>query len=161
MINKDGKLFGKISVIDILVIIVIIAMAFGVYMRFFKTPEAVQVKTEKFTYTVCVEKVREFSVDALKNKGAVYDTETKEYLGEIKEIVSVEPTMDTGVNYGGKTVEIKYPERYNVIMEIETDGNVGANGYYTASNKLITVGGELEITTKYIETTGDVISISN
>ncbi len=160
MINKEGKLFGKISIIDILVIIVIIAMAFGVYMRFLRTPETVKVETEKFTYMVRVDKVRQFSVDALKNKGAMFDSDTKEYLGEIKSIVSVEPTMDTGVNSRGNTVEIEYPERYTVVLEVETDGNVGENGYYTASNKMISVGGAMEFETKYIETTGDVISIS-
>ncbi len=161
MINKEGKLFGKISIIDILVVIIIIAVAAGIYLRFFKPVETIQVQTEKFSYTVCVEKVRNFSVDALRNMGGVYDTETKEYLGEITEIISVEPTKDTGVTSRGNTVAIEYPERYDVTLKIETDGSVGANGYYTSTSRLISVGGELELTTKYIETTGAVISVSD
>lgn len=161
MINKEGKLFGKISIIDILVIIVIIAMAAGVYMRFFRTPETVKVETEKFNYTVRVEKIRKYSVDALSHMGAMYDTETKEYLGDIVEIVSVEPTKETSITARGKAVEIEYPERYTVTIKVETDGNVGENGYYTASNRMISVGGAMEFETKYIECGGDVISISD
>lgn len=160
MINKEGKLFGKISIIDILVVIVIAAMALGVYMRFFITPEEVKVKTEKFTYEVRIEKVRQYSVDALYQKGAMYDTETKEYLGEIKKIVSVEPTADTGINSKGETVAIEYPERYTVVLLVETDGNIGDNGYFTASNQRISVGGAMKFETKYIETSGNVISVS-
>lgn len=160
MINKDGKLFGKVSIIDILVVIVIIAMAFGIYMRFFKTPEIVEVKTEKFTYTVRVDKVRIFSVDALENKGDIYDSETKEYLGKIVD-VKWENFKDTGVKSDGTPVLIDYPDRYTVILKIETDGNISENGYYTASNRMISVGSEVQFESKYIETTGSVISISD
>ena len=160
MINKDGKLFGKISIIDILVVIIIIAVAAGVYMRFFSVPETVNVKTDKFTYMVRIEKVRNYSVDALYKKGAMYDSETKEYLGDISEVVSVEPTKATGVTSRGETVEVEYPERYTVTIKVETDGNIGKSGYYTESNRMISVGGAMNFETKYIDTSGDVISIS-
>lgn len=159
MINKEGKLFGKISIIDILVIIVVIAMALGIYMRFFNTPETVEVKSQKFTYFVRVENVRSFSVDALNNMGGIYDEKTKEYLGDIKNIKII-PAKDTGFNSRGEAVLVDYPERHTVILEVEADGKVGENGYYTQSNRAINVGSSLHFESKYIETTGDVISIS-
>ena len=33
MINKEGKLFGKISIIDILAVLAIIIAGFGIYSR--------------------------------------------------------------------------------------------------------------------------------
>ena len=43
IINKEGKLFGKISVVDILVVVLLVVAAFGVYTKFFKTNERVAV----------------------------------------------------------------------------------------------------------------------
>lgn len=159
MINKDGKLFGKVSIIDILVIIILIATAIGVYMRFSSTPETVKVETERFSYIVKVEEVRQYTVDGLLEMGLVYDKETKEDLGEITEILSVEKTKATGVNSRGVAVETEFPDKYTVTLRIETDGSVGNSGYYTSSNRLIGVGGELSIETKYVSTTGNVVGI--
>ncbi len=159
MINKEGKLFGKISIIDILVVIVIIAMAFGVYMRFFKTPEKIEVKTEKFTYVVRIDNVRDVSIEALKNSGDIYDINTAEHLGKIVK-VEPQPYSVTSIKSDGTTVLFDYPERYSAIVTIETDGNVSQNGYYTATNRLIGVGSAMHFESKYIESMGDVISIS-
>ena len=161
MILKDGKLFGKVSIIDILVIIIILVTALGVYAKFTSTPETVQVTTEKFSYIVRIDKVRQYTVDGLKELGKIYDKETKEHLGEIVEVISVENTVETGINSAGKAVKTEYPDKYSVLIRIETDGSVGTNGYYTSSNRLIGVGGELSIESKYVSTSGRVISIEN
>jgi len=49
---KNGKLFGKVSIIDILVFLIIVVAAVAVYFRISATPQNVQVKTEKFSYLV-------------------------------------------------------------------------------------------------------------
>ena len=158
---KEGKLFGKISIIDILVIIVILVTAIGVYMKFTAVPETVQVKTEKFSYIVRIDKVRQYTVDGLYELGKIYDKETKEDLGEIVDVLSVENTVDTGINSRGEAVKTEYPDKYSVLIRIETNGNVGNNGYYTASNRLIGVGGDLSIESKYVSTSGRIVSIED
>lgn len=161
MILKNGKLFGKISIIDILVVLIIAVMGFGIYNRITATPKTVQVQSEKFSYVVRVDKVRQYTVDGLREMGRVYDKETKEDLGTIVRIISVENTKDTGINSKGNAVETEYPDKYSVIFEIETEGNVGDNGYYTSSNRQIGVGGDVSIETKYVSTSGTVVSIGN
>ena len=158
MINKDGKLFGKISIIDLLVIVVIVAMAAGVYMRFFKTPEKVEVKTEKLTYTMKVTDARMFSVEALEKKGDIYDADTKEKLGTITD-VKIDTVKMTNLTEKGKAVEVEYPERYTAILTVEVDGNVNANGYYTQSNEPISVGSVKYFETKYVATAGVIMDI--
>lgn len=159
MINKEGKLFGKVSIIDILVVIVILATAVGVYARFSSTPEIVETTTQKFSYIVKVEEVRQYTVEGLLNLGGMYDEETKEYLGEIVEVVSVEPTPDTGIKSNGKAAPTFVPEKFTVHIKVETDGSVSDAGYYTLSNRFIGTGGDLTFETKYVSTTGTVVSI--
>ena len=159
MINKDGKLFGKISIIDILVVIIILALGIGIYARFSSSPEAVQAKTEKFSYIVKVEGVRQYTVEGLLNLGKMYDEETKELLGEIVEIISVEPTADTGIKSNGKAAPTTTPDKFTIRLKVETDGSVSDKGYYTALNKIIGVGGKLTFETKYVSTSGIVTGI--
>ena len=39
--NKNGKLFGKISIIDIIVVVCIVVLAFGLYAKFTSSSDAV------------------------------------------------------------------------------------------------------------------------
>ena len=74
-------------------------------------------------------------------------------------MVSVTPTPDTGIKSNGKTVETTVPNKFTAHIKVETDGNVSDAGYYTQSNKFIGVGGELTFETKYVSTTGTIVSI--
>ncbi|MBE7011962.1 MAG: DUF4330 domain-containing protein [Ruminococcaceae bacterium] len=156
---KNGKLFGKVSIIDILVFLIIVVAAVAVYFRISATPQNVQVKTEKFSYLVRIDSVRIYTVDGLKALGPIYDKETKEDLGKIVEVVSVEPMKEATINLKGETVNADSPEKYSVVIRIETDGNIGDNGYYTSSNRMIGVGGDLSIESKYVSTGGRIIKI--
>ena len=83
MLDKRGKLFGKISIIDIFVIILIAALALGIYSRFAVKSASVETTAQPLEYTMKVSNVRIGTVNALKDyMGPVYDDTTKEYLGE-------------------------------------------------------------------------------
>ena len=157
--GKNGKLFGKVSIIDLIVILVIVVAVIGIYLRIVATPQVVQVKTEKFSYLVKIDNIREYTVNGLKELGLIYDKETKEDLGEIIEVVSVEKYKETTQDSKGNPIEAESPEKYSVIIRVETNGNVGTNGYYTSSNRLIGVGGDLSVESKYVSTSGTVIEI--
>ena len=158
MINKDGKIFGKISIVDILTVIVIAAMAIGVYMRFFKTPETVKTDSVKITYTVRVEKIRDFTANGLMKKGKLYDSDTGEYLGEIKN-VTLESAVIDAVTQSGDVRSVKYPERCDAVLTVEIDGSANSRGYYTEAKRALSVGGELDFETKYVDTSGTIVSV--
>ena len=154
MINKEGKLFGKISIIDILVVFAIAIAAFGVYSRFFAGNEKVQTASSCIEYTIRVSEVRIGTVNALKDFGGeVYDATTKEYLGEIVDVKHTEATKGVMLA-SGQLKESVIPERYDVIVTVQVDGNVNNSGYYTATNQAIASGGDLIFCTKAAKTTG-------
>lgn len=158
MINKDGKLFGKVSIVDILAVVVIAAMAIGVYMRFFKTPETVKTDSVKITYSVRVEKIRDFTATGLMKKGMLYDSDTGEYLGEIKDVV-IESAVVDSVTQSGAVKGVKYPERCDAVLTVEIDGSTNSQGYYTEAKRALSVGGELDFETKYVDTSGTIVSV--
>ncbi len=160
MINRDGKLFGKVSIIDIVVVVLVIVLALGVYKMFVGGSSAVVTSSEKVECTFIIKNVRSYTADALAKKGPLYDKVSKEYIGEITD-VEVENGLYQ-VNMANGSFRQTVPEdRYNVYVTVEFDGKASDNGYYTAANKYLGAGTSLGITTKYAECESTVYSISS
>ncbi len=154
MLSKDGKLFGKISVIDILVVLAIVIAAFGVYTRFFMGNEKVETASSHIEYTMRVSEVRQGTVDALKDfMGPVYDFTTKEYMGDIVN-VTFEEAVGANETINGQMRESVIPERYDAVLTIRVDGKINSSGYYNANNQAIASGGKLIFNSKAAKTTG-------
>ncbi len=160
MVNKEGKLFGKISIIDILVIIVIFAAALGVYARFFAPAKVGETETKKFIYTVKLENLSQNEISALLKKGAVYDSETGKKIGEIQEISEPCAMVETGVNSRGNGVLVELSDSFAADVKIKTAGSENEGEYYTENEKKIIFGDSIEFETKYIKSKGIVIDVS-
>ncbi|MBQ2932622.1 MAG: DUF4330 domain-containing protein [Clostridia bacterium] len=154
MLSKDGKMFGKISIIDIAVVLAIVVAAFGVYTRFFVGNEKVETASSHIEYTMRVSEVRQGTVDALKDfMGPVNDFTTKEYMGEIVK-VEFEEAVDAGETASGQLRESVVPERYDAVLTVRVDGKINSSGYYNANNQAIASGGTLIFNSKAAKTTG-------
>lgn len=159
IIDKEGRLFGKISLIDIFTIIIIAVLAFGVYTRFFASNEKVDVQGNVIEYKMRITKVRQGTFDALSKLGPLYDEKTKEYLGEITEAYA-EPYFEAQTKEDGSLVLKEVPDRMNVIINVRTNGYSGSAGYYTSQNKYVAAGSGFDVVSKYAKTSGEVISVT-
>jgi hypothetical protein len=159
MINKEGKLFGKISIIDILVVLAIAIAAFGVYSRFFAGSEKIETASSHIEYKMAVKEVRIGTAEALKTYGGpVFDFETKEYLGDIVDVTYTEAKK--GVELAnGKMKEVVVPERYDAVVTVRVDGNINNSGYYTANNQPLAAGSSPVFYSKAAKTTGTILDV--
>lgn len=160
IINKDGKLFGKVSIVDVAVVIIILVLAIGGYRMFSGNTGAVVSTGEKIECTFIVKNVRTYTVEALEKKGSLYDKTSKEYIGEIKDI-KVEDGLYQVNMADGSFKQATAEDRYNVYVTVEFEGKASENGYYTAANKYLGAGTTLGITTKYAECESTVYSINS
>ncbi len=148
MLKQDGKLFGKISIIDIGALLAAIVLIVGIAIRF-SGNEAVQVTAGKnLECVVLVENVRQYNVDALKKGGAVFDKETKEYIGEITEVTS-QPATHLLTMADGSCREVLLENRYDAYVTIAFSGKVSDTGYYTDTNRQMSVGASLNMNAKF------------
>ncbi|MBQ4145424.1 MAG: DUF4330 domain-containing protein [Clostridia bacterium] len=158
MFKKDGKLFGKISIIDILAIVAVVVLALGVYLRF-SGQEKVQVSSgEPLECVMKVENIREYTVEALKKGGAVFDKDSKEYIGEITGVTSEQGTTSLLMN-DGTYREVPTENRYNAYVTIAFSGKVSDNGYYTNTNQQIAVGSGINLNAKFAQCESKVYSV--
>ena len=159
---RDGKLFGKISIVDIVAVLLIIAAAAGIYLKFGSGSRIVTTQ-QRFEYVMLVEGVRLESVNALQKMGPIMDGRTHEGMGKIKE-VTFEPSVNLKREMAddGRFVAAPQPDKYDVRLVVEvSDGKTNDTGYYTALNKQINVGSQLIVETKYAKTSAEIISITN
>ena len=159
LINKEGKLFGKISIIDIFVILAILVGAFGFYTRFFVSEKKVETAASHIEYTMKVKEVRIGTVNALKNyMGPVTDTTTKEYLGDIVNVAYTDSSKAVETTNGKMNASL-VPERYDVTLTVRVDGKINASGFYTANNQALAAGSSYVFTTKAAKTTGTITDV--
>ena len=68
IIDKNGRLFGKISIVDIIVIVAAVLVFAGVYVRFSGNQGKAVVQNDTFYYTMEIENVRKTTKKLNENK---------------------------------------------------------------------------------------------
>lgn len=122
LLDEKGRLFGKISIIDIGVLLLIIALMGGVYYKFFMVDKNQNAaKFDTIEYKILVEEVRQQSVDAIEVGADIYDVKTDSPMGKImsKEVL---PATDQLTKADGTMVIAEKPERFNVLVTIRVPG---------------------------------------
>jgi hypothetical protein len=129
VIDEKGRLFGKISIVDILVVLVMIGLIAGVYFKFFvidKDHNAANYDT--IEYKLLIRAVRQQSVDAMEVGADIYDVKTDSYMGKIidKEIL---PATEQLTKADGTMVIAEKPERFNVVLTVRVPGIENEYGF--------------------------------
>ena len=158
IIDKNGKIGGKISIIDVFAIIVALIFVFGILYRFHSAPSKSARENVKLQYVVKVYGVREYSVDAISKMGIVIDPEQKCKMGEIVD-VSYIPEIWEQFDVDGNIVYAEVPNKYDVEVTILSDGRETENGYYVGNETKLSVGSTINLVTKYANSSGTVKSI--
>lgn len=157
-VDKNGRIKGKVSIIDILVILLVVLVIVGVGARYgSKITESV--KTDKqFEYVLRIENVREYTVNALEKKGYVTDKKSEKNLGEIVD-VSVENATSQSITASGQITNPELPNRYTCYVTIRATGQESEDNYILADSTELSVGRNIELFSKYIKTSGDIMSV--
>lgn len=156
--TKDGKIKGKFNIIDIFAIVLVLVVIAGIVWRFGSSVTTAVQSDSEFMYTVRVEGVRDYTVKALEKGGKITDKNSTMDLGEIVD-VEVSPSFVTRERADGTIVKSNMPERYNVLVEIRTYGKESDNSYIAADSNELSVGRMTEIISKYVHTSGKIMSV--
>ncbi len=157
--DKNGNIKGKFNVIDILVIVLLVVVVAGIAVRYGSSVTTAVKSSEEFEYVVKVESVRDFTIDALEKKGKVTDKNSTLDLGEIVD-VKVEPTEYQSTTADGRIIFAQQPDRYTAYVTIRTQGKESDNSYITADSNELSVGRTTEIFSKYVHTSGMIMSVN-
>jgi len=149
--DSNGKLFGKISIIDIAVILVIIIAIAGIYFKFFVKNNRVVVSNSDFYYSVEVKNFRLATAEALeKSKGLTFYLNEK-ISGEMGELIDLKitPAVETIEKDNGELVDAQVPEKFDAIATFKVNGKVNRKGYFTQQLKEINAGATYNLKSKW------------
>ncbi len=144
IIDKQGKLFGKISIVDIFIILVIILASVILFLKV-STGATSGGEASPVTYTVKVEGIRKTSEKYFKPGLPVYN-DKGEYMGEIVKISNKKDAVTYNKLSNGDYVETTNPTRSDIEVVIKANATKNDKGVYIDGKISLLVGME-----KYFE----------
>jgi len=169
IIDKKGKLFGKISIVDICVVLVIIVGVVGTYFAVSvlnsgkldnnsKVALNSDAPAQTATVSLTLHEVRSITKDALIVGDEIFTTGSNAKIGVIKEIIS-EPSTRSVAASDGTVYTAEIPEKFDVTILVDVTGKDTVTGFYTDSEVRLLYGEYIEIKTSTVKTTPEVTGV--
>lgn len=150
----------KINIIDVAVVILILILIVFAYLKFGVYEHTkTDAEMSSIQFSIKISEVRKYTREAFKVGDTVYDSQTKLAIGSITNI-EMENSKVNSETTDGRIILVENPERYDVIITIETQGIENDKAYFADKSVELKVGSEKVIETLYVKTTGKIISIN-
>ena len=142
LIDGKGRLFGKINIVDLLIVLILISIAGGVYLVFFGASDKQVVETSKVVYDFEITNVNMDFIDAITPGDPIRDSTRGNELGTVVSKTSRNATMLNEDLINGRYVIADVPNAYDVVITIEAKANI------TPAN-IIVGGAEVKVGKKF------------
>lgn len=145
IIDSKGKLFGKVSIIDILIIVIAVGAIAGVGYKFKKsdTPAPFITTTkDKITLVLYSKEINEFTANSIKVGDTVKEIKKGTPFGKVKEVKLDKPFSPT-TNDKGEWVVDEKPGYVSFLLTVEAEGRYNDTGI-TLGNEDYYIGQQLE-----------------
>lgn len=143
IIDEKGRLFGKVSILDIAIVLMVIGLGAGfIYKR--TSPEIRQVVNANTTFyvTLAANQLRSFSVDAVNEGDLMYKQHDRQALGRVVKLEAL-PATDFLLLGDGTAELAEMEDRYRLFITVECVGSVNDRGYYVNGNMHVAEGSEM------------------
>ena len=160
IIDRNGRLFGKISVIDVLVIAVVLVMAAALFFKSNQTHTGTSVTSETITYQMVANGVRTYVADAVQVGDLMYDQDRSSggTLGKIVDI-QVLPGTKLGEMNDGTAGMVPVEDGVDLLLTIEGSGILSEGRYLLNRVYDLGVNSARNFCTHFARFTGTVYSI--
>lgn len=159
IMDSKGRLFGRISLFDIIIVLLVVIVAAGVYVKFLSGNGGKAAEVSKIRYDIEIKNVGKDFVDAINMRDPIRDSVRGNDLGWVagKNVV---PATKMNTDYiNGKFVKSSIAGMYDVTVTIEADATIGAKDIIVGGED-IRVGKKMSIKGKGYANTGFVLSIA-
>lgn len=160
IIDENGRLFGLVSIIDVLVVAVAAVLVFALYRKDNTMPIAsVADPMDNITYQVAITNMPQGRWESLRVGDTLYDKETGYPVGTI-EAIQDEPCVISMLKADGTYVMAPIKDRLNVTLTVKAQALVDARQhYYINRNTIVAAGWGMELYTVTSLFNGTVMGI--
>lgn len=128
ILDKKGKLFGKISIVDVLVILIVIAVGAGLYYKFGKSGTVTPfTKTSTIQMSVYLETANDYFVKNIKVGDVVKDRVQNVVMGKVVDI-EIGPDISYFINDKGLVVKGSRENYSSVTITFQGEGIYSPTG---------------------------------
>jgi hypothetical protein len=159
IVDSSGRLFGKISLIDIVVIIAAAVTVLAAYAKHNVVGgPTVSVSTIPVQYKVMIRAIRDTSADLFREGDSLFSDSGFD-IGVIsgKEVSDAVSTTNLA---DGTYVEARVADRYDVELTVDVQCSYSAGRYYANRSFELAQNSEQKCHTKYVDVTGTISSVA-
>ena len=155
--NDENNTKVRFNIIDVLIIVMILALAAGGYYKVFVTNKQLAQQEQQIEYQILISEVRQPTVDAFQSGQQVQDLKSNVVLGTIigKEVSRARESVPTS---DGRLVMAEIPEKYNILLTLRASAVVSENNIMVA-NKEVKIGQKTDIKTARAASSGVVYGL--
>ena len=149
IIDENGRLFGRVSVIDVGVLLLAVVLVAAFVTKDEVTPIAVvAAPMQDVSYVVTITNMPEGRLESLREGDTLYDAETKYALGKVASVEAEDCTISM-LKADGTYVMAPIEGRYNVTVHVDAKAMVDERQHiYVNRTNHIAVGLSLDLYTK-------------
>lgn len=161
IIDENGRLFGRISVIDVGVLLLAVVLVAAIVTKDEVTPiSVVAAPMQDVSYEVIITNMPEGRLQSLREGDTLYDGETKYAIGTVAGVEAEDCTISL-LKADGTYVMAPIEGRYNVILHVDAKAMVDERQHiYVNRTNHIAVGLALDLYTKSSQFGGTIVGIS-
>ena len=143
-IIEDKKLFGKISIFDVIILLIAIAVLVFAY-NYLYSSSSIKVGNTYFTtsFQIRLDNLPVGTNEQINENDLIYDNETNVYIGKVTDVETQQYKRIIGDYENEKYVEAIVPERETIILTVETSVYDAQSDLITENNYYIKVGKDL------------------
>jgi len=160
IIDKQGRIAGKVSLIDAALVLVVAGLIIGYgYRRMSRAATTIVNANTRFYVTLDVEPIRQFSLDAIKEGDVFYKQHEQLPLGKVVALRK-EKARQVINRPDGTAVYAEMQDKYTLYITLECTGNVNDSGYYVNGSSQISAGSDVIVQSNMVLCGARVESIS-
>lgn len=158
IIDKKGKIFGLINIVDLLLVAIIIVLIVGGTLKFGKLNKISEEGTQEIKLSIMVEGVSEGLASAIENDDLLRDSVRGSDFGRVQGKV-ITPHKEMVIGKDGKVEFLEIPDSYDVVIDIIARGTFTDNGVLLSSNSVF-IGSEIRLKSSLYVFDSKIINIS-
>ncbi len=163
LMDRNGRLFGKISIIDVLVLLAVLVMAVALNIKTnHRDITSTNTPDVPIVYQVLVRSLRPYQVEAILEGDRLYD-EDRASSGCLGTITAIESSPATSLmDYPDGTYQtVRSEDAVNLLLTVEGSGLISDGRYVLNRVYDLGVNSSRNFCTKYAQFSGTVTDILN
>lgn len=142
-IDKKGKIFGLINVVDLLIIATIIVFIVGGTLKFGKLNKISEDGAQEIKMSIKVEGVSEGLANAIMKDDILKDSVRGTEFGKVLD-KKIMPHKEMVIGQDGKVEFLEIPDSFDVVIDIVARGTFTDNGVLLGNNSVF-IGSEIRL----------------